>query len=161
MRRDKGLTARETGYYEGMVKISRFIRKLDNVSLKGAGRIPLNALGTNSSVHLHKIGSPREKIIEKFNAAPCRRAVVWGYVIPAEIGSEIHLTASGVYRLRDEIRAVAAPARKIDKKGIARERPSACVFDRARTVVLLIDYHLVLRSAAVCGIYLSVTVYAC
>lgn len=102
-----------------MVKISRLIRKLDNVTRLRQHGGNLVAEGTYPPVLGGKFGSPRQKRVKILDARPGGRAIVRGTEIPAVGRRKIHGTASGENALGDEIGAIPTRSCKIGEKRIA------------------------------------------
>jgi len=91
-------------------------RKLNDIPRFHLRNVRLHSDGANPAV-VHK------ETVQEFDACPCGRVVVQTVVIPAEGGSRVHDTRSGVQHLGSEISAVPSEVFKIIVLRIASERP--------------------------------------
>ena len=102
-----------------MIKVTCVVRQLHYVALVNARSVHLDAKGADAAVFAGEARISRDEIVEKFNAAPSGGAPVFVYVIPAEIGGEVHLAASCEKALGDEVGAVAAPSCEVSEERIS------------------------------------------
>ena len=82
-----------------------------------------------------------DEIIEKGHRRPSGGAILRGYVIPAEIGGEIHRTASRQEALGGEVGTIASASRKIEEQGVAAKGPGLSIVDGPLTIIGLNKNH--------------------
>ena len=95
----------------------------------------MEVISEDQILFVQAIATTCDEIVEEGHRRPRGSAVLGGYVVPSEIGGEIHGTAPRQKALRGKVGTVTSPAREVEEQRIATERPGFGIIDGTLTVV--------------------------